>query len=381
MTLIAGLEPNGSPMLLGDILLSGDGAIATAFQAGPNEMMIPSRGVTDTSTGIHARSLASKIAIINEDFAIAWAGCFQSAKRLITHIYDQARTGIHSVNEINDYFSTADYDDIQKTKLILLFRSANDINDETGWRMEWRNTDLEFNHTIFGNVRCAGSGARSLQITLKSFASDQIETLSGASEDKGLVAFAKSAMLAGHLLTTDLSSDDPVRNSFGGGFEIAYIGESGIKKMGDITYIFWQINDDWNQLILIPIVVNVKYEGDLLVIKRFQGVQARDIPISSDQRNYGTNVFGIGPIYRDFLPSDFDSVMNNQFNSEHQCHFILIPNKNDPIFSYFCDINAKQSHTKFEWKDDRLDIAIHNEFRKHIEDFFIKNRDAMISSH
>lgn len=381
MTLIAGLVPNGSPMLLGDVLLSGDGSIATAFRAGPNEMMLPSKGITDTSTGIQARSLASKIAIINDDFAIAWAGCFQSAKRLITHIYDQARTGVHSIDEINDYFSTAEYDDILKTKLILLFKSASDLNDEIGWRMEWRNTDLEFNHTIFGNVRCAGSGARLLQRTLEDFASDQMEGLSNASQNNGLVGFGKSMMLAGHLLTTDLSSDDPVRNNFGGGFEIAYIGENGIKKMSDITYIFWQMNEDWNRLALIPIIVNVKYEGDLLIIKRCQGVQARNIPISSDHRNYGMNVFGIGPIYRDFQLSEFESVMDNEFNSAHQCHFVLIPNNNDPIFSYFCDINAKQLHTKFEWKDDRLDIAIHDEFRCQVEHFFLRNRDAMISSH
>lgn len=357
MTLIVGFAPDDVPMLLGDLLLSGKGQVDPCFQAGHNEIALPSAGITEVRPcfyeGVRVGSLASKIAIINEHLAFAWSGDFERAQRLLSHISREARPGTRDIDDINALFRSASPDDVDTTKLIFLFRSG-----ENQWRLGKKDADKQFDHPVFGNVTCAGSGTTLAVNELCQFQSSQIDLTFAGSDNKTGIALGKAIMAAGHFLAGQACFGAFLDRYFGGAFEIAFLNGGKIQKLDNISFLFWKISDDWCNLELIPLTIKISYIDDILIVKRFEGTLADGRTFSFDRRNHCLQIFCLRPIYSNVDLSKFVQKIDTEMNSDHQCHCIFGQDDNEQIAIYAPLLYGQQDYIKFEWKNDHLEFGV-----------------------
>jgi len=388
MTLVAGFAPdNALFILLGDLLLSGKGQVDQNFRIGHNEIMLPSIGATevrsDVFSGIRVGSLASKIAIINENLAFAWGsgrdnsgneGDLQCASRLLSHIYQTAPKKIKGIECINDCLSSANYEDADRTKLIALFKT-----EDGRFCLHNKDADVEFHSNFLGDVFAAGSGSTQLKREFKHFLPENITDFSENPAQEGLMALAKAMIAAGHLLTRQVGVNAFIDQYFGGIFEIAYPGQYSIQKLDDLSFLFWTVDDDWQYLTHIPLTIHLSYIDDVLIVKRAEGFRADGLPISLDQRNGGLQIFCLQPIHRSVNIETTVEKISPRLNSTHQCHCIIGQNHGDLVGMYVPMIYGRQDAIKFEWHQGRLDFWIKQSFKDQLVEIVTRTSEGMKS--
>jgi len=341
------------PIIFGDLLLSGPKS--------NKEVHIPtSKDIVDLFPNGSERvpvGLKQKIVIISDNLVIGWSGNYLTAKDIMQDLYLRSKDKPFTKNSIDKYFSNLYQSAWEQDVSFLGF-----IKDEKGIaNIGYRYLPLMTKS--HGKIGFVGTGSRTLDKLLHQITQEP-KVLNG---NPNILEFAVSYTLSltGVLLTNELSTQNSLRNFFGGGYEIASFVEGKFQKVDNVSYLFWSARKTGDEIFIsnTPLyLINFSYIDDILTIRS----------VSFDNSNTNMSIeqsgYGVLPMYRAVPKSELDSLELPDLNMKWHCNYFLVtpPSGEIEIFARI-DYRAKIDRcVKFIEDGDKVIVAVEKEFIKNV---------------
>ena len=258
MTLVAGLSVGGLPAFIGDLLVSW---------RLPSAVDLPTQQRKGAHPGLgedHAAGLAQKLIIVRPYLMLAWAGEREDVDRMtcqLDSILPLGASELHDPEIILEVLDTCG----ANTELAALL-----ILGEAIYPFGVRTRGFELDNK---RVYLLGSGAsdffRYLQ-THPEILPNQ-ERADGQLAQAIMLRFAARAMVSQFIIGTGL------RDSWGGGFEIAYPDKDGFRKIGNVMFRAWMIDEE-----------GAYHNSGRSFFLRYYGQDLHLSWFNSDERTYST---------------------------------------------------------------------------------------------
>ncbi|CAD5255598.1 MULTISPECIES: hypothetical protein [unclassified Bosea (in: a-proteobacteria)] len=224
MTLVAGLSVGGLPAFVSDLLISW---------RLPSQVDLPTQWSQGVHPGLgkdHAAGLAQKLVIVRPYLMIAWAGQRASAETIIREL-DRILP--------KEWSDTDDFDKLFKvvstcskeTEMLVLFISKTGVQP---FCVRTQGFELDGQR-----IYLLGSGAPSFF----EFLQNSPGILPEQEQADGLLARANMLRFAARSLVLQLVTGAGLKESWGGGFEVAYPDKKGFQKVGNIMFRAWMIDE------------------------------------------------------------------------------------------------------------------------------------------
>ena len=305
MTLVARFEVSNSPVLLGDLLISG------SERPGADPLKIPT---IDDIAEIYPEDwewhrpngLKQKIAIISDRLAVGWAGKEISATVAINKLREHVLTHGDELDKIREFVESPVFEEENRTLPFSLTGYAFNDHESLVFAFGCENVDIE----NFGRVSLMGTGASRARKIFDELASGQFRYPNAGevvpaevSKSPELVAL----MLSGHLISSELIDNASLVGLYGGGYEIAYI-DSAYKfaKLDGVIYAIWGCYLDGESSRHGLYQLNhYRYIGDVLLVScvRFD-VTAATLSLRPNRPGEDINYYSVYPIWKRPQPDD-----------------------------------------------------------------------------
>ena len=222
-------------MLLGDLLLTGP-------EVAPRSVHLPTVGdsLQVKVPGVTIYGVMQKVAIVNDSLMIAWTGSASKAQSMIRDLRERVTLGSFTIENLREYFES--------------FKASKEKNEvqfvgtmiENGKMLNFATGGEVVPNDWFGEIRLAGTGSKDAKIFLQQM---ELPTLvDGGGSATPLEAVGRSLFLIGYLLQMEITNASTLVERFGAGYEIASIVNGRFAKIGDITYVFWQVDATSNRV-------------------------------------------------------------------------------------------------------------------------------------
>jgi hypothetical protein len=317
VTLIAALIPDGHPVLLGDLLISADlpkdGALPVS---GP--VFLPSVGLTvppDLGASRQIVATRQKLCLITDNLAVGWSGPYLVAQRIVRAMLDHFPSGPLTMADIDEFFTTWDYDDLYRSGLSLV---GSCFNNETMSNFSHNATEVDL--PLFGVSYVGGEGSRPFIDLCQSLGPHEADA--PASDNTLSRALAKTLLVHGTLLGEEILWRKSLDVHFFGGFyETVLRFEPGLRKIGDVAHVYWQLNVDRpnNFRLRLLLFIKLDYVEDVLIIRRIQVRYDKHQPPNRDD-----NTLIVSPLYRDVSIHEVEGKWLLDMNATHYCHLVLV---------------------------------------------------------
>lgn len=201
--------------------------------------------------------IRSKVAIINDHFAIGWAGDLEDTKHAIARLKDK-----YEYKEITPSLLRTEIEQIAKYSVtnFTLLGWVKDKNRITPFY--WNSIEREWK--VNARYYIAGSGAESYLNKFRSEINEEFEDYK-INAEKALSSLMRQV---GMLLGSEVSNAETLQKGYGGAFECTYFLDNRFQKLGNVTYIQWNVTVRDNLRItpsLVPMMINFQYLDDILV--------------------------------------------------------------------------------------------------------------------
>lgn len=259
MTLIASFCVGEVPVMLGDVVTSTPLKGERRFESPSlgKIVMSPRFDVANAPSGF-----SQKIVPISKNLCIAWSGDYISAKGVSKDL--RARFGNSEVAfiEVKEYLESLEYKEARGVSLVGICNSDAKV-EIFGVRCQ----EIT-NHPLFGHVYVAGTGFTHFKLALDAY--------QGRSQNPILVA----GSLGATFLTLEAFIGAPLKQAYGGGFEIVRFENGEFHRLPEATYVFWRGREDENQVTykMHPTVLKICYKDNDLIIRRSTGVSDENVP-------------------------------------------------------------------------------------------------------
>jgi hypothetical protein len=290
MTLVASFHVREWPVLVGDIMIS---IPASALPMRP--FNIPTHGNVNVravpETGRMVSALVQKVNLLTPQLTFAWSGrsiCAQSVFREILEQEEPATFG-NLVRVLDGrrgeagmelYLTGLHLSEIEggRSKVV---RFAWDSGG--GW--ESRKDSIPG----YGDCYIGGTGADALQSVLHD-AVGRLPAKTPSLESAICMTLARLGLLAGDQMRTGAG----IERLFGGAFEIATLLAGELRKVGDVTYHFWQVRNGLNgqAMIAFHAALRIDYFEDYLVIRKLEFGGGESLSVKTDE------LYVIRPVHR-----------------------------------------------------------------------------------
>lgn len=271
MTAIACYCSHDFPFVVGDVLLSeeinADNKINYAEFQSPllgkiNQLLQPRDHV--------AAGFAQKICIVRPNLMFAWSGSLMHARDFARALHKKSAGRPLTPAELDSFLSAQCRGYGNDLQLVGALR--------VGLRKHWlwgfnchtaRYANLEF-------LRFAGSGLKNLGEVIETITSTEI---SGVKEliDRG---YGFSVSLLAALMQYELYTAKNVAASYGGGYELAGVSGETYSKLGNVSWIFWDVEKKGRTTSATPTkALGMHYEGDLLRLRAIDLQNFSDIQV------------------------------------------------------------------------------------------------------
>lgn len=326
MTLVARLIVSDYPLLMGDLLISGN-------EPPSQSLRVPTVGDTSNvvlaRTDFFPRSLVQKLAIIGDNIAIGWAGSRLAAKITLRDLIAGNQVSPFGYDSLMDYFEKLDGDLWEMQVGFLGF-----IKERDGVRsFGAKSATMELVDS--GDICLIGTGS-------ETFAGLQL----GASSANPASATGRNALeralisglgFSGTLLGVELNTDLTLGHYFGGGYEIASLIDGRFQKLSKVTRCFWlgEIRGSRMQFRLQQ-AVGYEYLGESLVI--------RAVSFASTGQSASDETFVVPPLVSLEPPLHHETKVN--LNAKWICNHFLVPkteSNGSTVFSVFTDAGYASS--------------------------------------
>jgi hypothetical protein len=358
MTVIASFNINNFPILLGDLLISGNEDLESSLNIptiGKITEIFP-KGSDFVPTG-----LKQKTAILNENLALAWAGKRMSAQIIIRNLFIEAQKKTNwKRNDLSSFFS--DYKEHLNDVGIVGF--SNDGKEIFSFGCGAH--QIKYDSKKYGLVRLGGNGETHLKSYLDNCNIQQVSKTTNSLEE----AVGNALAITTHMTGFEKTTGSNLLYYYGGGFEILSLVQNKFKKFGDITYLIWlarQTNDVSWELSLPVTCIKYSYDNDILLIKKAD-IEAQP---NGNLTTINKAIYGIYPIYRNVKDKEIDIKKANlsSFNSLFICSFVFFNYINGPSMLYSrVDYNRVGTHL-IRFKEEAgeiLELKIHDNLIKSI---------------
>ena len=349
MTAVARLSINQHPLLIGDLVLSGEerdkGSIIRLPTVGPHTRVFPA------GSGFTITGLRQKIALVRDNIAIAWAGNRVAAATIIKELIERSESEPFTLDSLGSYLRDLPLVKINReVGLVGWIRSNNRV---TGFGFRSR----EFSSSRFGRVGVLGSGSVDFEDYLASYP----ELPEGDHTDHPWTAVSKALILCGFLLRGEMHSHASLLQYYGAGYEIVSMNGPNFQKCDDVTYVFWEAELIGRKVSfsLQPRLFKYLYHGDVLLIRSVsldKPGQTNDHVIASH------TVEAVPPIYRDIDREEIKSLPVPAMTSKVLCNYFLIrlPNNVTQVFSHvqYCEPNGPAALIQFNESGGNLGAKI-----------------------
>lgn len=274
VTAIACYCSHDFPFVIGDVLLSEkSNAHNTIFYADFQSPLLGKINKLLAANDHVAAGFSQKVCVIRPDLIFAWSGSLQLAREFAQELHKRT-AGPKLTPADLDHFLNAHCNGLgQDLHLVGALR--------VGLRRHWL---WGFNcHTVrypnLDSLRFAGSGMDNLNEVLGTLSSAQI---SGGKEliDQGY-GFSISFLAA--LMQYELYTAKNVAAYYGGGYELAGVSGETYAKLGNVSWIFWDIEKKGGSISAIPTkALGMHYSGELLRLRAidFQDFSDVQIPVA-----------------------------------------------------------------------------------------------------
>lgn len=301
----------GLPVLFGDLLVS------RPSDGGETKFRTPTVGeISKAGEGLKPTGLCQKLTVINDGLAVGWAGSRWAAAAVVQHLFEEIGDRETNLAELAQFFTDLDPAEKRGLQVVGLVREGNTIGS----------FDLgasRFSSPI-GNVRVAGSGANDLKSYI-----DNCEPFSYSDSFNPLLKTIGSALgMTGYTLGREFTNLDSLMNKlYGAGFEVVSYEGGKLQKIGDLTYLFWNAQqDEKGWAISLPIAaINFSYRADLLLIRviRLESQSAAKPSILCREHE----MYPVAPVFRRWTNNDLKLARERplpSFNARVICNIINV---------------------------------------------------------
>lgn len=288
MTVIATFDFPDYPMILSDMLLSGE-------QVDGKRVAIPTIGEVSNffpdGSGWTITGLTQKIAIVSDECVVAWAGSWIAARMAISELKDIADEQLLTPETVTHFFQNLD-EGIKALGLSIVGL----LWTHDGFFKISFNAELDYKTNDKVSVSSAGSGADYLRVFLET--SRRGERIGGTNPNvhPAQLAYETGLQIGACFLRSENTLGDPLRLYFGGGYEVAVFNGERFTKDRGITYVLWDWRGaDQGHLPFPCLIIVYEYKGDVLYVhsQEFKP-KAEKLGFDIGAIHIGT----IGPIYR-----------------------------------------------------------------------------------
>ena len=312
MTLISAYNIGMSPVVIGDLLLSGPEQLE-------KEVEIPVIGdvrrIFPKGSGWSIVGLRQKVNLVADNCVVAWAGSMLAATIVINELRALASVTDPTFEQLAEYFNNIDPGLVQLGVSLVGW-----VKEENGFRRFYFDATTT-NAGLFGEMSVAGSGTESFLKLIEGM------PLTVPAADRKInsleEAISVSLMSTGIMLQSEFHTKETLLNFFGGGYEIATFLKDKFSKIGDITFVCWiaEFHNDSVRLSLPVLALKQKYVGDILFIRsaRFDHSKSDiDMPLVEESYNV------VSPLYRVVTAGEVEHIPLPDMNSTFTCHCILV---------------------------------------------------------
>jgi hypothetical protein len=253
MTLIAAFEYEGSPVLLGDLLITRAGDATHPSNSTP--LVHLPNSLIPVGSGYSISGMAQKLVLIHEHLCMAWAGSLINATALARHlrsfVADKSRLDYQELRSLLEDYPRADYGNID---LIIYSWHGNG----TGWFSNLAAFDLE----PLNNLRVSGTGRDRFIQNIGNLEGQHTASLSNI----GYQSVAMRAMALASLASAQQVFEGiGITHRWGGGFELVTFDGQRLQKVDRVLTVHWnfeEVEDGAFVARLLPSFIYQFYVGD-----------------------------------------------------------------------------------------------------------------------
>lgn len=361
MTLVARLLVNRSPLLMGDLLLSGNevpgqfvnvptiGSISSVFPEG--SLRVP-------------RSMRQKIAVVSDNLLVGWAGGRSAAGSVIRELIEKEREKPFTLDSLEHYLKNLHKSVWEQCGFAGFIKNEHELS-------YFGFNSLELQTKSSGVAGLLGTGSDQVAQFLQNFPGGHAIGTKEPNELGRALAYGLS--ISGSFLSLEIASRESLLNYFGAGYEIASLIDGKFQKLDNVTYVFWygQMTDDGFGADLHQ-VCKYSYINDVLAIRT-------ETLSASNNETYQTkdrSLYAVLPVYRDLTQTestDLPQLVSRppSFDSKWLCNYFFLwePTGGVAIFSLVHHCGEKEPPIRFFEEENRLVVA----FEKNFTDTMLKH--------
>ena len=358
MTMIAMTLNRGVPIIIGDILISGNEK--------PPDFILPSRAedilsYLSSDAEMHPVFLNRKIYIPKQNVCIAFAGNLSVIKSFIQDltIFCNALDKVTATSMQN--FLTG-YGLTRGHGISFLMLVAEEVNGMFETMTVTHGDWDKIISPLFGSVLSTGSGSDNFIEEVMEAA----EFFSALPLEGVEIAAQANVILLCKLLSLERIGLKNVKRFWGAGFEMIYLVRGGFKHFDNITYVINHARFDGNGDIEIPIpeiIMHYRYIGEKLIITAIHPLKG-ETEIDGDAiiiryKEFTERPFIAEPIYCSGISDDGNSLIDPSFSSERVAMGYVIETRTGDFLP--ASFNAgPELVVKYEYPD-LLVITMHKE--------------------
>jgi hypothetical protein len=255
MTIICHAELFGISTLIADLLL-------TSEKVPQQQIAIPiARNVNQfiQNSGNAIVGMGQKINILSQRLAVAWSGSFKQANDIIPMLRPLAGLSDLNVGQVRHVFDAVE--EKRKNKLSLIVLVVNPSNEV---ELMLLNVPAIKNVGPFLRVATAGTGRTAVKNVMH-----QLAPADGPVPNDADLAEAVALSIAAQLGGEEVQTDKPLREGWGGAFEVAQVTENGFNKLGKVLYVYFRLvrASDGFGLRWFPFFRKVDYWNDVTCVR------------------------------------------------------------------------------------------------------------------
>lgn len=262
MSLVAVFTNYGFPLMVSDVLVSGD----------EDEEMIPLPSINRIPheedfklTSLSPVAFIQNVYIITPRLIVGMVGKIHQMEKLIREIrlrFSYVEPTETSIHEFKDDVDWSDFDSSQSSIFFLLITQ---VTPKPTFVLSVRGPHLRLKDPSISECFAIGSGSNSLIKALQ----DTLPYLPGIKIND---ARYKAAMVCLKLLAEERAGPGNLQDGWGGAFEIVYFDGEIFRKQESVNYTFFQAVEVESKINVTPkMFVNTTYLGENFMINVYNG--------------------------------------------------------------------------------------------------------------
>jgi len=250
MTLVLRISLLGASVLLGDVLVSG---------GGDSNITLPTVGhicnVFPEGSGLTAKSLTKKTAILGNNIIVAWFGLYVAAKTVIGELEKLNSHHRMSAEQVSEFFTDEniknivgehifDTDQLGFTGFVLEGDSVRPFEYMMNMK-DCQPLELPLPNNL-GNLRFYGTGDDKSFSVLSELKDRLTEDIESYAADVSRLVHNLFLVISSGLLLEEILTHEPLHYYFGALYDFVAFSGNQVLPQHECTYFFWEVT--WGTL-------------------------------------------------------------------------------------------------------------------------------------